>query len=37
MDISKPTPADLTYSMIVCKFNNQNNVPMENLVFQVNN
>ena len=35
MEISKPVPQDLTQSQIVCKFHNKNNVPMENLVFQV--
>jgi hypothetical protein len=36
MEVSKPVPSDLSQSKIVCKFNNLNGLPMENLVFQVN-
>jgi hypothetical protein len=35
MEVSKPVPSDLSQSKIVCKFNNLNGAPMENLVFQV--
>lgn len=35
MEISKPVPADPSQSRIVCRFHNQHNVQMENLVFQV--
>jgi len=34
MEISKPVPSDPSQSRILCRFHNQHNVPMENLVFQ---
>jgi AP-1 complex subunit gamma-1 len=35
MDVTKPNPADLSNTRILCKFHNQTGMPFENFVFQV--